>query len=348
MYKWWTRPGVDPHLPPPHMKPRVLIAPAPLKEIEPVYGPTLTGAGFDLAFSPKNAQLTEPELRAVLPGCVASLAGSEPYTRAVIAEAAAAGLKVIARAGVGYDAVDLAAATEHGVAVCITPGTNQDAVAEHTFTLILALAKHLVPQHNAVAAGGWPRRANVPLRGGTLGVVGLGRIGRAVARVGQAFQMKVVAFEPFPDPAYAARHGIPLLPLDDVLRQADWVSLHLPMLAESRHVMNARTLGLMKPTAYLINTARGGVVNEPDLYDALKNKRIAGAGLDVFDQEPPGDNPLLTLDNVVFTAHTAGVDTKSRDDMAALAARAIATLLRGDWPAEWVVNPAVKDRFFAR
>ena len=330
------------------MKPRVLIAPAPLKEIAAVYGPTLTAAGADMVFPPQTAQLTEAELLDQLPGCAGSLAGSEPYTRAVIAAAAAKGLKVIARAGVGYDAVDVAAATEHGVAVTITPGTNQESVAEHTFTLILALARHLVPQHTAIVAGGWPRRANRPLRGTVLGVVGLGRIGKAVARVGQAFGMSVIAHEPYPDAAYAAANNIPLVPLDDVFRQADWVSLHMPMMAESKHAVNARTLGLMKPTAYLINTARGGVVNEADLYDALKNKRIAGAGLDVFDQEPPGANPLLTLDNVVFTAHTAGVDLKSRDDMAGMAARAIARVLTGDWPADWVVNPAVKAAFPGR
>jgi phosphoglycerate dehydrogenase-like enzyme len=266
-----------------------------------------------------------------------------------LAEAAAAGLKVIARAGVGYDAVDVPAATQQGIPVCIAPGTNQDAVAEHTFMLMLALAKNLIPQHILVKQGDWPRRANLPLRGTTLGVIGLGRIGKAVARLGQAFQMNVLAHEPYPDTAYAAKHGIPLLPFDDVLKQSDWVTLHLPMLADSKHIINARSLGLMKPTAFLINTARGGVIHEADLYDALKSKRISGAALDVFDEEPPGQNhPLLTLDNVVFTAHTAGVDLKSRDDMARLAAQAIVKLLAGEWPADWIVNPQAKDKFFTR
>jgi phosphoglycerate dehydrogenase-like enzyme len=330
------------------MKPRVLIAPAPLKEIEAVYGPTLTGAGFDLVFPKRNVQMTEAELLEQLPGCAASLAGSEPYTPAVLAAAAAKGLKVVARAGVGYDAVDLAAATEHGVAVTFAPGTNQDAVAEHTFAMILALAKNVIPQHTLIKQGQWPRRANLPLRGKTLGVVGLGRIGKAVALRGKAFLMDVVAYEPFPDKEFAAKHSIPLLPFDDVLTRSDWVTLHLPMLAESKQCVNKRSLGLMKPTAFLINTSRGGVVCEPDLYDALKNKRIAGAGLDVFEDEPPGDNPLVALDNVVLTAHTAGVDLQSRDDMARVAGQAIAKLLTGEWPAEWVVNPQVKDKFLAR
>jgi phosphoglycerate dehydrogenase-like enzyme len=330
------------------MKPRVLIAPAPLKEIEPVYGPTITGAGFEMVYPTRNVQMTEAELLDQLPGCAASLAGSEPYTRAVIAAAAAKGLKVIARAGVGYDAVDLEAATDHGVVVTFAPGTNQDAVAEHTFTLILALAKNLISQHNLIKQGQWPRRANLPLRGKTLGVVGLGRIGKAVALRGKAFLMDVVAYEPYPDQAFVAEQGIPLLSFEEVLSRSDWVTLHLPMLPESRQCINHRTLGLMKSTAYLINTSRGGVVNEPDLYAALKNRQIAGAGLDVFEEEPPGDNPLLSLDNVVLTAHTAGVDLQSRNDMARVAAEAIAKLLSGEWPDAWVVNPKVKGAFVAR
>jgi D-3-phosphoglycerate dehydrogenase len=328
------------------MKSRVLIAPHPLQEIEHVYGPVLKGAGHELVFSRVRHQMNEQELLDHLLGCGGSLAGSEPYTRAVIAAAAAKGLKVIARAGVGYDAVDLAAATEHGVAVCFAPGTNQDAVAEHTFSLILALAKNVVAQHNMVKAGQWPRRANLPLRGMTLGVMGLGRIGKAVALRGKGFLMNVVAYEPYPDQAFVKEHGITLLSFDEALKQSDWISLHMPMCPESSKCINQRSLALMKPTAHLINTARGGIINEPDLYDALKNGRLAGAGLDVFDVEPPAsDNPLLTLDNVVFTAHTAGVDVQSRDDMAILAASAIAKLLAGEWPAEWIVNPQVKSKF---
>jgi phosphoglycerate dehydrogenase-like enzyme len=200
-----------------------------------------------------------------------------------------------------------------------------------------------------VKAGKWPRSANIPLRGQTLGILGLGRIGKAVALRGKSFLMNVVAYEPFPDEKFVKENGITLLPFDDVVKQADWLSLHMPMSPESSKCINKRTLGLMKPTAYVVNTARGGVINEPDLYDALKNKRIAGAGLDVFDVEPPPANhPLLTLDNVLFTAHMAGVDYKSRDDMALLAANAIAKLLAGDWPADWIVNPKVRDKFFAK
>lgn len=329
------------------MAPKVLIGPAPLREIEPVYGPTLRAAGFEMVFPKRQAQMTEEELAEILPGCSASLAGSEPYTRPVIAAAAAAGLKVIARAGVGYDGVDVAAATDHGVAVTIAPGTNHDAVAEHTFMLLLALAKNLASQNALVKAGQWPRKAQQPLRGRTLGVVGLGRAGKAVALRGLAFGMSVVAFDPFPDTAFAAAHGVPLLELEPLLQRADYVTLHMPMLPGSKHLIRTETLALMKPTAYLVNTARGGVVNEADLCDALANKRLAGAGLDVFDEEPPCGCKLLELDNVIATAHTAGVDVQSRDDMARVAATAIVKLLGGEWPDGWVVNPEVKAKWQA-
>lgn len=327
------------------MKPKVLIGPAPLKEIEPVYGPPLCEAGFEVVFPDRNVQMTEGELLEQLPGCAASLAGSEPYTRRVIERAAAAGLRVIARGGVGYDAVDVQAATEFGIPVTITPGTNHDAVAEHTFLLILALAKNLIPQHTLIKQGQWPRRANLPLRGRTLGVVGCGRIGKAVILRGLSFGMKVVAHDPCGDLEFLEKYGVPMVPFEEVLRQGDYVTLHLPMLPGTRQVINAKSLALMKPTAFFINTARGGVVNEADLYDALKNNRIAGAGLDVFEEEPPGDNPLLTLGNVVLTAHTAGVDLQSRDDMARLAAQIIIRLLRGEWTDGCVVNPEVKEKW---
>jgi phosphoglycerate dehydrogenase-like enzyme len=332
---------------------RVLVAPAPLREIEHVYGPILRDAGYVLEYPPRHLprseqQMSEAELLAQLPGCVASLAGSEPYTPAVIAAAAAAGLKVIARAGVGYDAVDLAAATEHGVAVCYAPGTNHDAVAEHVFMLMLALVRKLREQDAEIRQGLWPRRTVGNLRGKTLGIVGLGRVGKAVARRAVPFGLTVLATEILPDEAFASAHNVALVPLDELLRRSDVVTLHVPKTPQTKYLIRRETLALMKSTAVLLNTARGGVVHEPDLYAALKANAIAGAGLDVYEVEPPGANPLFGLDNVILTAHTAGVDQQSRQDMARVPAQAIVKLLAGEWPADWVVNPQVKDKFFAR
>jgi phosphoglycerate dehydrogenase-like enzyme len=323
--------------------PKVLITPTTLGAGKGPQEPILKEAGLELVYPRRKGLLTAEELHKELPGVSAVLASSEPYTPAVLA--AAKDLRVIARVGVGYDAVDVPAATEHGIAVTITPGANQDAVAEHTFALILGLAKQVIRHHLGVKALEWPRNPTLPLRGRTLGIAGLGRIGKAVAVRGAAFGMPLMAYEPYPDATFVARYGVKLVPFDTLLAESDFVSLHVPLSAQSRHIINRQTLARMKPTAFLINTARGGLVCEADLLEALRAKRLAGAGLDVFETEPPGKNPLFELDNVLLTAHIAGVDLRSLDDMAVSAARSIVALSRGEWPAEQVVNPEVRAKF---
>lgn len=324
--------------------PKVLIAPAPLAKLDAGFLHELRAAQFEIAYPARHGQLTEEELLRELKGVIAVVAGSEPYTRKVIE--AHPGLRVIARAGVGYDAVDVAAATERGIVVAFTPGTNQDAVAEHTFALILALAKRVLDQDQRLRAGEWPRQATLPLRGRALGIAGLGRIGKAVALRGACFGMRLMAYEPFPDQAFVAQHNVALVSFEKLLAESDFLTLHLPLTPEAKHLMNKKTLAQMKRSAFLINTARGGLVCEADLIDALKNGLLGGAGLDVFEEEPTfKENPLFQFDNVVLTAHIAGVDVQSRDDMALHAAKAIVALSKGEWPAQQVVNPDVRSRF---
>jgi phosphoglycerate dehydrogenase-like enzyme len=287
-------------------------------------------------------QMTEAELLAELDGIDATVAGSETYTPRVFD--AHPRLKVIARNGVGYDAVDVAAATDHGVAVTIAPA-NEEAVAEHAFTLILALAKQVIPQHDGLRRGVWLRQVTHPLRSRTLGVAGLGRIGRALAVRGRAFGMRVVAHEPYPVAAFVQQHAIELMSLERLFDESDYISLHLPLTAESKGLIDRRYLSRMKQTAFIVNTARGQIINETDLVEALVAKRIAGAGLDVFEVEPAGNSPVTKLDNVVLTAHTAGVDAKSGEDMATLAAQTIVQLSRGQWPEGLVINSSIKDSF---
>jgi phosphoglycerate dehydrogenase-like enzyme len=314
-----------------------------LASVQGPYLQVLRDAGLEPVFSGRAHQLSEQELFAKLDGISATLAGSEPYTARVLA--AHRGLRAIARLGVGYDAVDVAAATEHGVVVTIAAGANQDAVAEHTFSLILGLAKDLAAARVGTRAGGWPRRITRPVRGCTLGLAGLGRIGKAVALRGNAFGMRVLAYDPVPDTAFALAHQVTLVSLEQVLGESDFLSLHLPLTPASQHLINRHTLARMKPGAFLINTARGGLVCEEDLVEALRSGRLAGAGLDVFEQEPPPPGPLFELDNVLLTPHTAGTDTRSLADMALSAAQSIAALRRGEWPALKVVNPEVRPRF---
>jgi phosphoglycerate dehydrogenase-like enzyme len=324
--------------------PKVLIATPTLAGVDGPFLQLLRDAGHEVVYPRLRKPLTEDELLAELGGVAACVAGFEPYTRRVLSSCPE--LRVIARNGVGYDAVDVAAATERGVAVTVTPGVNQESVAEHTFALLLAVARSVVPQHAAIRGGEFRRIAGVPLRDRTLGLVGLGRIGREVAVRAAAFRMRVLAHDPVPDARFVEQQRITLVPLDRLLAESDFVSLHVPLTKESRHLIDARALGLMKPTALLVNTARGELVCEDALVRALQDGRLAGAGLDVFAEEPPPrDHPLRQLENVVCTAHTAGIDLQARADMAMLAAGAIVALGRGEWPEHQVVNPECRTTF---
>lgn len=323
--------------------PKVLLTPTTMTGKAGPFVDLLQKAGFEVGWPTVLHQLTEADLLRELPGVVGTVAGSEPYTRKAIENAK--DLRVIARAGVGYDAVDLAAATDCGVAVTITPGTNHDTVAEHTLALILGLAKDIVRQDRDTKACQWRRQVTLALRGRTLGILGLGRIGKALAQKAAAFNLKLIAYEPFPDPAFNARMGIELTSIERVLAESDFVSVHVPLGPETKYLINRKTLALMKPTAFLINTARGGLVCEADLLEALRTGKIAGAGLDVFEVEPCRENPLFALDNVILTPHTAGVDNQSVVDMAVMAAQCIVAISRGEWPADKIVNPEVKGRF---
>ena len=322
---------------------KVLIAPHIMANRHGPHLEVLRNSGLELVFPPRPAQMNEEELLAILPGVTASLAGSEPYTRRVLE--ANPGLRVIARAGVGYDAVDLTAASAQGIAVTYAPGTNHKAVAEQTFGLMLALGKELMTQNTALRSGRWLRRPSLPLRGRTLGIIGLGRIGKEVALRARAFAMPTLANDIQPDLDFAAQLDIQMVSLERLLAESDFVSLHVPLTSLTRRLMNQRTLAQMKATAFLINTARGPVVCEADLVEALHAGRIAGAGLDVFEKEPLRESPLLQLPNVVLTPHTAGIDSQSIADMAMSAAQSIAAFHRGEWPEEVVVNPEVRAQF---
>ncbi len=327
-------------------RPRVLITAALLKDFPGSHERMLQEAGLDIVTPhPWPHQMTEEQIREQLPGHHAVLAGSEPYTASVLSQAAE--LKVIARIGVGHDAVDKEAATARGVAVTIAVGGNHESVAEHAFGMILSLMKQFRKTHDGLLHGEWQRIVTTSVRGKTLGIVGLGRIGRAMVPRAKAFRMKIMAAEIAPDHDYMNREGIEWVSFEELMRRADVVSLHVPLTPLTHRLIRAETLGWMKPSAYLINTSRGGVVHEPDLYEALRNRRLAGAALDVFNNEPleRTDHPFYRLENVLLTPHTAGTDDQARHDLAALAAQSIIQLARGEWPEPQIVNPEVRSRF---
>ena len=252
-------------------------------------------------------------------------------------------LKAIARAGVGVDNVDLSAAADRGVVVMNTPDGNTISTAEHAFGLMLALSRHIPQGHQSLAAGRWERKQFVgaELKGKTLGIVGLGRIGQALAVRAGAFDMSVVAHDPYLPPPVAAAISVPLVSLDELYARSDYLSLHALLTDDTRDMINADSIALMKDGVRIINAARGALINSPDLAAALHTGKVAGAALDVYEVEPPPpDHPLLGLPNVIHTPHLAASTVDAQISVAVQAARlVVACLLHGK--AANVCNPAV-------
>lgn len=326
--------------------PTVLITPESMLRVQAPYVTILKEGGFDIRY-PKNPQLarglvTDAETIEELQGIDAIIASGEYFNPAVIA--ALPGLRVIARAGVGYDRVNVPAATQHRVALTITPTANHEAVAEHVFAIMLASAKHVVRDDKRLRAGQWSRQLTQPLRGKTFGLLGLGRIGRSTAIRGVAMGMKVIACETFPNQEFVRSNRIELVDLDTLLARSDYLSLHCPLNDQTRGLVNAAFLAKMKLGSTLVNTARGGLVVEKDLVAALTSGHLRGAALDVFEEEPPpADNPLFALDNVVVTPHLAGTDISSLENMGIECAENIVSLYKGIWPEGAVVNNELRE-----
>jgi D-3-phosphoglycerate dehydrogenase len=264
--------------------------------------------------------------------------------------AAAPKLRVVGRAGVGVDNIDLDSATRRGVLVMNTPGGNAVSVAEHTLALLMAVARR-IPQHSAaIHAGRWEKSGaqGVELRGKTLGLAGLGRVGAEVARRAQALEMRVIAYDPYVSEAVARDAGVELFALNEMLAQSDFVSLHAALSASTEKMINAQTLAQCKRGAVLINAARGELVDEAALADALRSGQISSAGLDVFAEEPPANSPLLRLDNVVATPHVAGSTREAQEEVGTLIAQQVFDFLNEGALRNAVNLPALSGEQYRR
>lgn len=245
--------------------------------------------------------------------------------------AAAENLKVIARAGVGVDNVDIEAATKKGIIVMNAPGGNTISTCEQTFALILAAARKIPFAHGSLKGKVWERSKfkGVELYSKTLGVIGLGRIGKEVAKRALSFEMNILGYDPFISQENAQRLGIKLATLNQILEQSDFITVHTPLTDETRDLISTEEFKKLKPTAILINCARGGIINEEALYTALKEKKIAGAAFDVFTKEPPFDNKLLELDNMIVTPHLGASTQEAQVNVAIEAAQCVKDALNG-------------------
>ncbi len=290
------------------------------------------------------AGIGQAELHPLLADCAGIALSGTPFRRAEMDASPA--IQVVTRIGVGYDAVEVPALTARGVPLLTAGTANSTSVAEQAFHLMIALAKKHAALDQLVRGGRWAdRHGGLPmeLSGKTVLIVGFGRIGTRQARRCLAFDMNVLIHDPYVDAAKITAAGCEPAPdLDAVLPRVDFVSIHCPKSPETINMFNAARLAKLKKGAFIVNTARGGIINEPDLHAALTNGHIAGAGLDVFEAEPtPADNPLLKLDNVISSPHMAGVTTEAVAAMAVATARNILSVLDGKPNKENTINPEV-------
>ncbi len=275
-----------------------------------------------------------------LKGFDAVIVGVEKITKEIILSASK--LKAIAKHGAGIDNIDVSAASERGIVVLTAAGTNSEAVADLTFGLFLSLARTIPSADRAVKEGKWPRVVGVQVNGKVLGIIGLGQIGKKVAKRASGFEMKVLAYDVIKDEAFAKQWGMTYVPLNELLTQADFISIHIPLLPSTKNLIGEKELKVMKKGAFLVNISRGDIVDEKALYQALKEGRIGGAALDVFSREPVGESPLLQLDNLISTPHMGAYTMEALKETGMICVQGIMDVLEGR-KTPFAVNPeAVK------
>lgn len=293
------------------------------------------------ALNPEDRILTRSELIEKVQGLDGLLSLLTDRIDSEVMDVAGPQLKVITNYAVGFDNIDVAAATERGILVTNTPGVLTDATADHAWALLFAVARRIAESERYLRSGKYAGWAPMLFLGGditgrTLGIIGAGRIGQAVAMKAKGFQLRVLYCDEAVNPLIEKEVGARKVSLEELLQAADFVSVHVPLLPATRHLLNHQTLRLMKKTAYLINTSRGAVIDETALAEALRTGVIAGAGLDVFENEPHVHPELLQVENVVLTPHTASATVGTRDTMATMAATNLVAALRGERPPNLV------------
>jgi glyoxylate reductase len=321
-------------------RPRVLL-------MHPILdpGPAILAEAAEVVVYPAGQPLDEASIRAAAEGCVGIVSQlMDPIRETVLSTP---GLKIVSNVAVGFDNIDMTAATAHKVMVTNTPGVLDDATADFAFTLLMAAARRIVEADSFTRQGrfrGWAidMMLGADVHGATLGLIGVGRIGRGVAHRAKGFNMRVLYYDPQPLPPDAEGDlGATRADLGRVLAESDFVSVHVPLTPETQHMLSTPQFAQMKRTAILINTSRGPVVDEAALVEALNSKKIAGAALDVYEREPAVHPGLIPMPNVVLAPHIASATVRTRSEMSTMAARNMATAIRGGRPAN-LLNPEVK------
>lgn len=302
-------------------------------------------AGFEVD---SKAGLSEDELVKIIPQYDALIVRSETKVTPKIIEAGK-NLKIIARAGVGVDNVDLPTATKNGVIVVNSPEGNTVAAAEHTWAMLLSMARSIPQAHSKLTTGVWDKKSfkGIEVLNKTIGVVGLGKIGRRVASYALGMGMKVIGSDPFVTAEYAKGLGVELKSFDDVIKEADFITFHIPKTKETAGLINAETIAKMKKGVRLVNVARGGIIDEKALYDALKSGYVAAAAIDVFEKEPTESSPLFELPNIVVTPHLGASTVEAQVNVAIDVSEQIIEVLRGGAARSAVNIPSMKPELIA-
>ncbi len=321
---------------------RILLTTTSFQDTPGEHHQILADTGWEIVRA--RGPLSETQILALVGDIDAFICGDDAITRLVL-EKARPRLRIITKYGIGVYKIDVKTATEFGIPVLFTPGVNHTTVAEHTFLLLLALEKNLIPAIDATRKGEWKRKTGHELLGKTMGIVGLGRIGKEVAIRARAFGMTPVGFDVYWDEKFAGEHDVRrAATLDEVFAAADYLSLHTNLTPETRDLINARTIARMKKGVIILNCARGEIVNTADMVAALQSGRIAGYGADVLDVEPPpADHPLLKLPNCIVTPHVASRTFESVVRQATTAVKNLVLAMNGDKPIAQV-NPEVPVR----
>jgi len=310
---------------------KVLVTPTSYGANDPALRTQLESEVGEVVYNTSGKPLSSSQLVDMLKGVRGFIAGLDTIDRAALN--AADNLKVIARYGVGIDAVNLEAAREKNIIVTNTPGANSGSVAELTIGLMISLLRNIPSAVDATKSGEWTRMRGISLEDKVIGLIGFGAIGREVARKLNGFNCRVVAFDPISDYEIAAELKVDILSLEEVIRNADLLSLHCPVTEDTRNLVNTEFLEVMKPGSYLINTARGELINETALSDAIQSGRLGGAALDVFSKQPPdAENPLLSLPQVLATPHMGSHTDGATNAMGWKALNDCLAVLRGEEP----------------
>jgi phosphoglycerate dehydrogenase-like enzyme len=282
----------------------------------------------EVVFNPRGKPLEPEEVIPLLDGIDGYIAGLDHIDERVI-KAAPSSLKIISRYGAGFDRVDLEAAAGKGIAVTNTPGANADAVADLTMGLMLAVAREIPLLDREVKSGGWLRRTGCEIFNKTLGIIGLGLIGKKVALRAKGFSMNILVHDPYADPDWIHQQGMTAVPLDDLLAESDVITFHVPLTDETRKIVNPSSINRMKPGVLLINTSRYELCHEETLLSGLSDGTISGLGLDVYAQEPPTGHPLLQYSNAVLTPHAGSHSREAKNHMAEMAVANLVDVLLG-------------------